>query len=266
MTPASFPLHEFQDAFSRALMGRHTADGMLAAVCAQPGFAVYRNTVLKACVDALEANFPSVQRLVGEEWFRAAAAIYAGNHLPSTPALLDYGAAFPEFLAAFEPAAELPYLADVATLDRYWTEAHVAPDEASLDAACIACLDSEQLAQVHLRPHSSARWAFFPRAPIATLWRRNREESAASLHDIGWQGEGVLILRPRWTVEALDLDAAGCAFLDACNEGQTLDAAAARTLAIEPKADLASLMSQLLTAGAFARLRHADDCLKEDRQ
>jgi hypothetical protein len=39
-------------------------------------FKVYRNTVLKGCVDALAANFPTVLRLVGEDWFRAAALIH----------------------------------------------------------------------------------------------------------------------------------------------------------------------------------------------
>ena len=33
----------------------------------QPAFAVYRNTVMKACIDALQANYPAVTRLVSEE-------------------------------------------------------------------------------------------------------------------------------------------------------------------------------------------------------
>ena len=37
------------------------------------GIAVYRNTSIKGRIDALEANYPTVSRLVGTEWFRAAA-------------------------------------------------------------------------------------------------------------------------------------------------------------------------------------------------
>ena len=44
-----------------------TDDGLAHGLAAQPAFAVYRNTVMKGCVDALEANFPTVARLVGEE-------------------------------------------------------------------------------------------------------------------------------------------------------------------------------------------------------
>jgi len=77
---------------------------------------------------ALVANYPAVARLVGDVWFRAATAAFVRQGPPQHPMLVDYGAAFPDFLRTFEPAAELPYLPDVALLDRYWTEAYIAAD------------------------------------------------------------------------------------------------------------------------------------------
>jgi Putative DNA-binding domain len=61
-------LADFQDDFVHALLA--TPDNMqpnLSTLTRQPGFAVYRNTVMKGCIDALQANFPTVLRLVGEE-------------------------------------------------------------------------------------------------------------------------------------------------------------------------------------------------------
>lgn len=59
-------LAAFQDAFVAALTGApDSAAGEVAALVGQPGFAVYRNTLAKGCVDALRANFPAVERLVG---------------------------------------------------------------------------------------------------------------------------------------------------------------------------------------------------------
>lgn len=67
-------LRQFQDAFALALLDPLVQPAArIAQLARQPGFAVYRNTVMKACIDALQANFPSVARLVGEAWFRAAA-------------------------------------------------------------------------------------------------------------------------------------------------------------------------------------------------
>ena len=70
-------LTTFQDGFAAALLPPPGAapahPAWLDALLAQPGFAVYRNTVLKGCIDALQASYPTVCALVGEEWFRAAA-------------------------------------------------------------------------------------------------------------------------------------------------------------------------------------------------
>jgi hypothetical protein len=245
-------LADFQDAFAAALLAPAPAGGALAELAAQPGFAVYRNTVIKGCIDALQANYPAVARLVGDEWFRAAAAVYARANLPHHPSLLDYGADFAEFLSGFAPAAELPYLPEVARLDRFWSEAHVARDEPPLSASAVADLSREELARTVLRPHASARWAWFGERPAYTIWRRNRDLPAAGLQDIEWHGEGALVLRPHATVEHLALDAAGCVFLDACGAGRDLAAASLEALERDPDADLARLMQMLLEAGAFA--------------
>jgi len=112
-------LRRFQDAFAYALLEPETAAGRapdIAALVHQPGFAIYRNTVIKGCIDALQSNYPAVARLVGDEWFRAAASIYARANLPTHPALVQYGEGFEGFLSGFEPAAELPYLPGVARL------------------------------------------------------------------------------------------------------------------------------------------------------
>jgi hypothetical protein len=252
----SSALRRFQDEFARALAGAEAAfSPAIARLAAQPAFVVYRNTVMKGCIDALQANYPSVARLVGEEWFRAAAAIYAQANLPRHPTLLDYGADLADFLATFAPAAELPYLAGVARLDRFWTEAHVAPDEAPVDAAAVARLSPGELARTVLRPHASARWAWFDSEPIATIWRRNRYPDGADDGELEWHGEGVLIVRPEAAVAHAEIDAATCAFLDACAAGLILADAAAAALAVRAEADLARLMAALLDAGAFGALQ-----------
>lgn len=249
-----FTLREFQDYFAHALLAADSGEHARFDLAAQPGFAVYRNSVLKGCIDALQANYPSVHAIVGGEWFRAAAAIYVRDHPPRVPTLLEYGQDFDAFLSGFEPAATLPYLAQVAKLDRYWTEAHIAPDEAPLASGVLAGLHPEALARCRLHPHASARWAYFDDAPAATIWRCNREGDAQALTEIDWRDEGLLLVRPHAAVEAVDLDAAGCAFMSACADGGTLADAAARALALDAQSDLSALLARLLGAGAFGEL------------
>jgi hypothetical protein len=252
--PTGGALARFQDAFAQALRAPDIrAPEEIAALVAQPAFAVYRNTVIKGCVDALQANYPAVARLVGEEWFRAAAGVYAHASLPGGPALLEYGADFPDFLARFEPAAALPYLPGVARLDRYWTEAHIARDEPVLDAAAFGQFTPEALAGTLARPHAAARWAWFDAAPVYTIWSRNRDPEDFD-GDIPWGAEGALLTRPRDAVVWRPLDAAGCAFLDACAAGRTLATAALAALEARASIDLAQLLAGLIESGAINRI------------
>lgn len=250
-------LADYQHAFAEALVAEHPAEtSPLADLVAQPGFAVYRNTVLKGCIDALQANFPAVARIVGDEWFRAAAAVYARRTLPGTPTLLTYGQSFPDFLAHFEPAAELPYLADVARADRLWSEAHVAADDSVMDPAALARIALEDMDQVTLRPHAAARWLWCDEHPVCALWSRNR---AGADHDsqIDWRGEGILLTRPHGAVVHGALPHAGAAFLSACTAGLSIARAATTALDVDAGVDLAALINQLLQAGALAELQAA---------
>lgn len=252
---ASFSsLARFQDDFAQALLATDAATSpALAALTAQPAFAIYRNTVMKGCIDTLQANYPAVTRLVGEEWLRAAAAIYASDALPAQPMLLEYGADFADFLAQFEAASELPYLPDVARLDRFWTEAHAAASEDALLPAALTALATGNFFRARLQPHAAARWAWFSDAPIYTIWSRNRSDAAFD-GDIEWQPEGALLTRPGDSVQWCALDRAGCAFLDTSAAGGTLADAAQAALAVQPDADLGRLMARLLEAGVFSRL------------
>jgi hypothetical protein len=245
-------LAAFQAAFAGALFEPpDAAPGPLAALTAQPAFAVYRNTVMKGCVDALEANFPSVARLVGNDWLRAAAALYAAAQPPADARLLRYGEGFADFLGAFEPARELPYLADVARLDRCWTEAHAAAD-APADAAFLGTLSPDALGATRVAPHPAARWRWFADQPIFSIWSRNRTECAGDGDgDIAWQGEGALLTRRDGVVAWRAASQADCTFLDACAAGALLVDAAEAALQVQPDVDLAGLLAGLLRADAL---------------
>lgn len=252
--PGSSRLRRFQEHFARALIDPadiNDCGAGVARLVGQPGFAVYRNTVLKGCIDALVANFPAVTRLVGDEWMRAAAAVFARGNLPPSPMLLEYGARFPAFLAGFEPAAELSYLSDVARLDRFWTEAHGARDEGVLTPDAIGALAGDEVATAVLRPHAAARWAWFDAQPIFSIWARNKDTGNADESEIPWRGEGALVVRPVDEVQWHPLTRGGGAFLDACAAGRPLADAAGAAVEAEPGMDLSQTLARLLAAGAF---------------
>jgi hypothetical protein len=247
-------LAAFQDAFAHALFAApEDAGSGMARLVAQPAFAVYRNTVTKSCVDTLHANFPAVARLVGDDWFRAAAAVYVARERPREASLLAYGAGFPAFLASFPPAADVPYLADVARVDRIWTESHVAADAPSLRALDLVGIDTGVLARSVLAVHPAARWAWFPHAPICTFWSANRYETTME-PAMPWRGQGVLLTRPADVVEWTEIDLAACSLLDACAAGRSVEDAMQAALGADGDANVARVVAALLNAGAASRL------------
>src|SRR3954453_24008235 len=108
---------QFEMSFADALLNadRPVPCGITAHNAAIPErrFAVYRNNVAVGLRKALQSCFPVVEKSVGEELFPAMALVYLKEQLPGSPQLTTYGNEFPAFIAAFELAVELPYLADV---------------------------------------------------------------------------------------------------------------------------------------------------------
>jgi len=251
-------LARFQDAFVTALAER-TAEpiaGWLPEGETQPaGLSVYRNTIAKGCVDALAANFPTVASLVGDDWFAAAAALFAREHPPSSAALLAYGEAFPDWLARFPPADELPYLPAMAWLDWRWTNALFAPEAQPLDAGAFA-LTPEALAAARPRLHPSLTFAWFD-SGLPDLWLAARAPEPGEM-TLSPKPQGVLIVRPDDAVQARVLDRAGHAFLAAASDGASLGEAITAAGEADPSADLASLFAALIADGVFVGLDLGD--------
>jgi len=252
----AFDQEQFQRAFLAAIYQAeqaHTGSGveLVQQLRAQPGFNVYRNTVLKASVDALAANYPSVVQLVGLDWFRAVALIHVSQTPPENVCLIEYGEQFADFLRHFEGAAELPYLADVAVLDRDWTECHIAADTIALDAAQLAALAPQDLLTRVLQPAAAVRWHWSPTQPAYSIWQAQRG-GAAVQDDLVWQGEGALLSRVEGQVIWQPASLGMCHFLDACVAGDDLQSAAARAMGVEPALDVAQLLSSLIQAQVFA--------------
>lgn len=220
-------------------------------------FAVYRNTFVKACVDALAANFPALVTLLGDEWFRTMAVDFARTHPPLQARFLFYGDGMfgPWIRAQAErsvPERDWRYIEGVAALEEFWRQSHASADAPSVDVQRLTQQGLQALEGLVLRPHPAARWAWFAHAPVYSLWTRNRESDVGHSSPLNWQAEGALLTRPHDQVQWQSLSHAGCRLLDACAQGRVLAQAVDQTLAMEPDADLAGLISQLILAGAWA--------------
>jgi hypothetical protein len=86
-------------------------------VAANEALGVHRNTALFGLINALRLSHPTVDALVGADFFDLAARDFAQARPPSSAWLTGYGEGFAEFLQGYGAASGLPYLGDVARLD-----------------------------------------------------------------------------------------------------------------------------------------------------
>lgn len=247
-------LEQTIDAFAQAL-----ADPARAAPAQTMGreggpdarrFAVYRNNVAASLIAAIEARFPVTRRLVGDVFFRAMARAFVACNKPRTPVILHYGGDFPDFVAAFEPARELAYLADVARLESAWVDAYHAADETPLPLAALAAIEPEKLGDLKFTFHPAARLLRSDH-PAASIWAGHQGEEVKPPQD--WRGEETLVTRPEADVLMRILPAGGFAFADALRRGATLGEA--HSAMADAEFDPGAHLIGLVEAGAISRLQ-----------
>ncbi|MBB4302906.1 hypothetical protein GGD81_001944 [Rhodobium orientis] len=215
--------------------------------------AIHRNNVVSGLIDHLAAVFPATVRIVGEDFFRAAAGVFVRAEPPSSPLMFAYGSGFPAFLEGFPPAKSVAYLADVARLEWAVYDALHAADAAPLDPNALGRLPPERLDSVRFRFHPAAR-LIVSDYPVVALFRANRGPDAAGPLKLDAIGEGALVTRPRADVAVHAIAPATAAFLAALQDGAPLGAAAASGLEADPAFDLAASLSLILTSGAATAL------------
>ncbi|TXI07913.1 MAG: DUF2063 domain-containing protein [Rhizobium sp.] len=247
-------LDERQHAFATALLDpeRSVPEGLVGpdGRSSQKRFNVYRNNVIVGLTATLKDAFPAVARIVGDEFFLAMGRIYVATEPPASPIMLDYGKGFPAFIRNFEPVASIPYLSDVASIERAWVEAYHSADIIPLDASVFAQISATDLPHLRVTLHPSwrvVRSAF----PAVTIWQMNIGDAVAQEIDFGAGGEDALVLRSGPDVEIRSLPAGAADFIAALAEGRTMMEAMKLAMATETRFDLSTCLSGLMDASAF---------------
>jgi hypothetical protein len=223
------------------------ADGI--AVATRLG--IHRETYAGGAVAALRLVYPAVERLVGAAFFEAAARGFVALDPPRGSDLNGYGEGFADFLAGFPPAGGLPYLADVARLERAVDAARHAEDVAPLDLARLAAIDPADHGRLCFVSHPSVRLLDL-RHNADRLWRANLDGDDAALARLDPRVPRRLLVRrgPQGIAVTAPGDAAW-AVLAAIAAGRPLGDAGAD---VEDDV-LATILAEALTDGLFVDLK-----------
>lgn len=244
---------QFQRRFSLALIR-----GRGSRVLAAPGFAVYRNTWVKALLDALDANYPVVAALLGPDLFKTVAVAYAKAHPANSPILALYGDKFPDALADHELSRELPYLADVARLERLWTECFFASDAAELESSDFGQITPTDLLELSPRLHPATRFARFE-TPAVTIWQAHGATGDFEEIAPGWIAEHALFTRRGMQVSVTRIDEATHDLLEAIRRGLAIGDALTETADAHRDCDMGGALASILSSAALTAPRPEDE-------
>jgi hypothetical protein len=266
MRPVDRHSHRFEDDFCYAA---DFTPALLVPECAPPAivsgpngksankrYNVYRNNVTVSLINALAATFPATRRITGADFFRAMARFHVRATPPTSPLLFEYGHDFPDFIERYEYAQSMPWLADVARIERAWLDAYHVSDEEPLAPQVLALIPPENLADTIFTPHPATR-IVRSRFPAVSIFAESRNDSPVSRIE-ATEPEDALVTRPGLEVIVRHLSWGGAAFLSCLIAGETFGAAAATAFTDNPQFDLSANIAGMIEAGAFTAVNHGD--------
>jgi len=141
-------------------------------------------------IEALEAHYPALLALIGEESFEALAAPYVQAHDSSFASIRFYGGELDALLAALPDYASQPWLAELARFEWTMNAVFDAADAPSIEVQALGQVPPENWATLGFDVHPAVR-----RLDLAwnapALWRALTDEEphpapAAQGHPIPW--------------------------------------------------------------------------------
>ena len=241
-------LRDLQTAFAAHLSGEDQPALVAQVLPGAQRLRIHRHHMLDSLASALAATFPTVQAVVGPDFFRGLARAFVRQSLPSQPVLSEYGAGFPDFIAGYEAARDLPYLTDVARLDWALNLAFHAPAGGRLSAPDLAAVPPDRLPSLRLGLAPGTVLVASP-YPLDRIWAASQPEAAVDPVDLAAGGIRLLVLRRPDDAVFVTLSAAEAAFVAGLGEGLSLEEAACR---VDTGFDLSACFARLLGLGVFA--------------
>lgn len=227
-------------------------------ISAKTGLDVYRNNVFTNLREALRTLFPVINQLVGEAFFNYATECFIHDYPSPAGDLNQYGEAFAEFLASFEPAAELVYLPDIARLE--WA-VHIV-----YHAQNAVGLDMQRLALISPNAYGNLRFTLNPACklvqsvyPVHDIWQVNQPDHTGNDRvDLDAGDVSLLVARRKNRIVLDTLTAGESVFLSATANQESFSSACSQAMRTDPNFNLSEAMSGFVQNAILIDFDHAN--------
>ena len=249
-------LRDLQASFWRSL---HTGDAdpaLVAVVPAAPTLApadrvaIYQSMYVWRLVEVLREDFPKTAEVLGDA-FADVVRDYLARHPSEHPSVRHLGRHVATFLTTHATAAQRPWLADLARLERARVDAFDAPDAVPVRVADLAAIAPDAWADLRFEPIPAldvVRSAFaVHEAWAAPTGRPARRDTVLRV----WRQDFAVF---HAAVDAVD-DTAFAALRDGATFAGVCEVVAERVSADAAPAEAGALLARWIENGLVARLR-----------
>ncbi len=226
-------LEQFQQQFKNNLLAPETDQAFLAQINeisdqqAAQRLSIYRNNVMNSLTEVLADIYPTVKRLVGDDFFQQLARACVRTHPPQTAVVAHYGEMFPEFIADIlqqQAIDNLDYLPDVAQLEWLQQCSYYAADENQLDVQALTQVQADDLDNLVFQA-LPAVYLMRSHWPVVAIWQENLKAEPQPIDLTQTQHDHVLICRREFAVEVISLAPECYDFLEQLFDSATLSQA-----------------------------------------
>ncbi|WP_179954252.1 DNA-binding domain-containing protein [Denitrobaculum tricleocarpae] len=246
-------LSELQVQWREALLAPPGLEPVMEAMSEHPALAIHRNNFFNATRRALMDVYPTVEALVGAEFFAVMARDFILAEPPGSPVIMDYGDAFPGFIARYPAVRDLPYLADMAAFEWDMHQVRHAAEVPAMTQDDFTGLSEEALIRLELSLVPAAR-VFVSDYAVAQLWHAHWIEplklsSLGSIND----ATCVLMVRRDFEVSVISLTWGQAVLLESVEGGAGLGVATAMALEEDEAHDISRSNAKLALAQCLMR-------------
>jgi hypothetical protein len=216
-------LAHIQDAFQRFLIQgdpaieAHIVGTQRVPVATRLG--IYGDGYRSRLIEALQATYPVLAELLGEEDFQRLADAYVRTHISTFASIRFYGDELAEFLAADADYSQAPVLAELARWEWALAGAFDALDAAPLGVGAFAQLPPEEWAQLRLN-WSPTVHVLQLEWNVAELWKAVTDEQERPEPALAAQPGSWLLWRHELQIYFRSLEADEAATIAAARAGE----------------------------------------------
>jgi hypothetical protein len=258
------PLRELQRRFDSALFDDVPGEAApwildcegeaaeVATIDAHARIAIYRNNLREGFRKALVLEFPVLERLVGEDYFRQLALSFQAEQPSRAGDLYPIGEPFEHFLRLRFQDTQFAYLSDVAALEWAYQQSLVAADAPPFDVATLREIPPEAYGRLRFTLHPACglvRSSY----PVVRIWAMNQPDATGDgVVDLSSGADFVLLRRAAEGVEMRRITAADFAILDAFSKGAVLADGLETAYSIDPDFNLGDALRHFIGLGVLA--------------